>query len=146
MKRKKEGGEEESEEKKARGTVAEEEVEEKTMTKRGGEDAEDKELKRLKRREGDQKREREEVEEPEEEDKGKNSKRVLIGLAEKMDVNKEEAEETEWALGDVDGRSIDVKVVREARSEEMTFMKRHPVFEEVDVEECGKTRKNTDIH
>ena len=47
-----------------------------------------------------------------------------------------EDEELQDAWGDVDGRSIDVKLVRAARKEEMEFAKKIPVYEEVELEEC----------
>ena len=47
-----------------------------------------------------------------------------------------EDEELQDAWDDVDGRSIDVKLVRSARKEEMEFAKKIPVCEEVELEEC----------
>jgi hypothetical protein len=59
-------------------------------------------------------------------------------LLEVLHVNEEDMEVEEWAFDDVDGRPIDAKMVREARKEEMAFMKKIPVFDGVSLEECWR--------
>ena len=60
-------------------------------------------------------------------------------------MNEEDLGEDEWAFDDVDGKPIDAKLVREARKEEMAFMKRIPVFEEVELKECWEKTKKAPI-
>ena len=57
-----------------------------------------------------------------------------------MHVNQEEEleEEDEWAVDDLSGEAIDVKLAKAARAEEIAFMKSIGVYEEVDEKECWK--------
>jgi hypothetical protein len=68
------------------------------------------------------------------------SKRAKGGVqvVELMEVypSPHEDEEIEWATDDITGNDLDIDKVREARMEEITFVKNIPVYEEVDVQVC----------
>ena len=68
-----------------------------------------------------------------------------------MEINDDEEEEIwrQWTIGymqedgelafdDVTGQALDVEAVKNARAEEMRFVKGIPVYEERDVEECWR--------
>ena len=95
-------------------------------------------MKKVRRGEELRKREREGKGGEDEEGGTQPKKKSTVEQIEVFNVNEEELEVEEWAFDDVDGRPIDKKLVREARKEEMAFMKKIPVFEEVSLEECWK--------
>ena len=128
-KRRREENEEGSQTKRVKGEVARYKE-----RQRSEEVSEESEAKRARSSTERSKREREEAEGGESDEEGKGAKKVMIGAAEVVTVDEEEQEE--WAYDDVDGRPIDPGLVREARKEEVQFMKKTPVFEEVDVKEC----------
>ena len=49
-----------------------------------------------------------------------------------------ETKELEWAEDDVNGKELDIELVRKARAEEMQFIKGIPLYEEKDVSESWK--------
>ena len=57
----------------------------------------------------------------------------------KVEVNQEEDEDqSKWATDDISGKALDIKLVEEARSEEVGFLKGIDMYDEVDAEECWR--------
>jgi hypothetical protein len=78
------------------------------------------------------------------EDDERKGKFQTIESIEVMEVNVESDEEDEEILGDMEawddltGEALDPQAVKEARAEEMTFVKRLDLYDEKDVEECWR--------